>query len=461
MKLQAITAIVSATALAIGGLILAQPAAAFSQSEFQLPVPCGETWQGMTRWGHAGSSANGERALDLNWGSGAADSGKPVWASAGGTVTKAGGDVYNSVHIDHGGGWSTRYLHMRNLQVSFGQTVPQGYVIGDVSDAGSSGSYHLHYEQRLNNALQHVYLNGSKISYYFSSGGSNGYDYYSHNCPSQAPPTAPYERTYTDIIAPDIDGNGEAEIGLFRHESEDLDGDDEADGDTLVLYPGNSDGTLGSAVSVQGPTDGHTDLVYADLDGDGTDEVGYFHNELGRLHWRKPALASASWGTELSTLTGLGDWDNVLGADLDGDGDDEIGFVSFARGRMAWYEGTATGGLGGSYISAYDISTSWDAVVAGNLHTNTGDELYFARQENGATKTTTYYVRDDGTLSSAIQTGTISAGWMEFEAGQVVPGGLDEMLLYRPTDGMYAQYQMGSNTGQIGARIRDPYVIGR
>ena len=65
-----------------------------------------------------------------------APAGTPIYASAGGTVTKAGynkagaGTGYGySVIINHGGGYSSVYAHCLSLTVSAGQTVRQGQLI--------------------------------------------------------------------------------------------------------------------------------------------------------------------------------------------------------------------------------------------------------------------------------------------------------------------------------------------
>ena len=66
-----------------------------------------------------------------------APAGTPIYASAGGTVTKAGynkagaGTGYGySVIINHGGGYSSVYAHCLSLTISAGQTVKQGQLIG-------------------------------------------------------------------------------------------------------------------------------------------------------------------------------------------------------------------------------------------------------------------------------------------------------------------------------------------
>ena len=86
-----------------------------------------------------------------------APAGTPIYASAGGTITKAGynkagaGTGYGySVIINHGGGYSSVYAHCLSLTVSAGQTVKQGQLIGYVGSTGRSTGNHCHFEIRLN-----------------------------------------------------------------------------------------------------------------------------------------------------------------------------------------------------------------------------------------------------------------------------------------------------------------------
>ena len=77
-----------------------------------------------------------------------APQGTPILATAKGTVTFAGwmSGLGNTVEIDHGYGYVTRYGHASKLLVRRGQEVTRGEVIARVGSTGISTSPHLHYE---------------------------------------------------------------------------------------------------------------------------------------------------------------------------------------------------------------------------------------------------------------------------------------------------------------------------
>ena len=98
----------------------------------------------------------GHNGIDI---SGGGVAGKPIIASASGTVTVAefnNGGYGNYVVISHGfmnGSLvTTHYGHMMSYAVSVGQSVKQGDIIGYVGTTGASTGYHLHFEVRLNNS---------------------------------------------------------------------------------------------------------------------------------------------------------------------------------------------------------------------------------------------------------------------------------------------------------------------
>lgn len=81
----------------------------------------------------------------------AAPSGTPIYATADGRVEMAKwyGGYGNYVQIEHGGDVETRYGHMSRMNVSEGQPVKKGDLIGWVGSTGRSTGPHLHYEVRI------------------------------------------------------------------------------------------------------------------------------------------------------------------------------------------------------------------------------------------------------------------------------------------------------------------------
>ena len=88
----------------------------------------------------------GHKGVDL-----AAPTGTPIYATADGTVSRAGpfSSYGNYVSIEHGGKIQTRYAHMSRVAVAKGATVKKGDIIGYVGSTGRSTGPHLHYEVRI------------------------------------------------------------------------------------------------------------------------------------------------------------------------------------------------------------------------------------------------------------------------------------------------------------------------
>lgn len=77
-----------------------------------------------------------------------APKGAPVYATGDGRVSMAyfSGSYGNVIFIDHGFDYETRYAHLYKFNVTPGQFVKRGQLIGYVGNTGISVSPHLHYE---------------------------------------------------------------------------------------------------------------------------------------------------------------------------------------------------------------------------------------------------------------------------------------------------------------------------
>jgi murein DD-endopeptidase MepM/ murein hydrolase activator NlpD len=99
----------------------------------------------------------GHYALDI-----ADRSRPPVWSAASGTVVTASAGTWaggygNHVVVDHGNGLKTLYAHLGSVNVSSGQWVNQGDVLGMMGNTGrvyGSTGIHLHWEVHLNGVRQ-------------------------------------------------------------------------------------------------------------------------------------------------------------------------------------------------------------------------------------------------------------------------------------------------------------------
>lgn len=113
-----------------------------------------------------GASTN-HGGIDIN-----AGYGWDIFATESGKVIQAGpnGDGGNTVTIDHGNGYITKYMHAQSINVSVGQIVTKGQVIAGAGSTGVSTGPHLHFQ---------IEFNGQKIdplsfSYENGMGGDIG-----------------------------------------------------------------------------------------------------------------------------------------------------------------------------------------------------------------------------------------------------------------------------------------------
>ncbi|MFD0560121.1 peptidase M23-like protein [Stackebrandtia endophytica] len=167
LRISAVLALAASLALAVTMLIapgtaVADEVGVNAKPNFKLPFPCGQVWSGQTRTNHSP-----QPSIDFNR---ANDLGDPVVASAPGTVTtvgNTGGTSYGRyIIISHASGWSTVYAHLSAVNVSKGQKVGFGKVIGKVGSTGGSTGPHLHFEQRLNGSAVKIAFDGKQALYW-------------------------------------------------------------------------------------------------------------------------------------------------------------------------------------------------------------------------------------------------------------------------------------------------------
>lgn len=80
----------------------------------------------------------------------------PIYSTAPGVISYTGvrSGYGNTVEVDHGGGFKTRYAHLAGYNVSVGQRVTVGQRIASMGSTGRSTGPHLHYEVWVNGRAQ-------------------------------------------------------------------------------------------------------------------------------------------------------------------------------------------------------------------------------------------------------------------------------------------------------------------
>jgi hypothetical protein len=258
----------------VGALTLvavAFPAVADPVTYYQMPFPCGEKWTGTTRAHHSPSS----KAIDWNRPD---DLGDRVVASAPGTVTVAD-KINNSgygrwVTIDHGRNEKTLYAHLSAVNVTVGQRVDQGELIGLLGSTGNSSGPHLHFEERSGSSVVTPFFAGVRFVF--------GSTLTSKNC-VEVP------------MAVDWNGDGKAEPTVFRR----------ADPAAFRIYrSGRTPITKRYGTAADDPVPG-------DWDGNGTVNVGVRNPSSKTFTMRTPR-------GNVTLLFGLAT-DKPIAGDWDGD----------------------------------------------------------------------------------------------------------------------------------------------
>ena len=98
--------------------------------------------------------------------------GTDVYATGNGTVVKVGWETGygNTIEIDHGFGYLTRYAHLQGFNTKVGKKVVRGEIIGKVGSTGKSTGPHLHYEVHVKGQVV------NPVNYYFMDLSAEDYE---------------------------------------------------------------------------------------------------------------------------------------------------------------------------------------------------------------------------------------------------------------------------------------------
>jgi hypothetical protein len=304
---------------AIGGALAAlllglTPASGAEVPDWEAPFACGTEWSAGTRNGHSPTWFS----VDFNRED---DEGSAVLATAGGRVTSVqdlGNRSYGRyVVVDHGGGWTSLYAHLKKTWVSEGQWLDQGDFIGLLGTTGGSSGPHLHFEENLNRVNQHAWFHGTKLKY--------GSTIVAQGC--------------GDVPAVgDWNGDRVTDLGTLRRAA------------SPSFQRRLPDGTV-DVLPLGGPTDL---AITGDWDGNGVDDVGVW-SRLDR------AFLLRSGGGTVTRIRMGGRKDMPITGDWDGNGTTEVGTFRPARGvfRTRATDGAVTRFKFGN-VSSTAVTGDWD-----------------------------------------------------------------------------------------------------
>ena len=169
---------------------------------------------------------------------------EPVLAAAPGTVVIAGVDGVNSgfgetVTIDHGNGFTTRYAHLSQIWVQPGQVVGRGQQIGVSGNTGNSTGPHLHFGLYITNPWIAIDPWGWTGSFPDPWGAYDSGNYWLTGNPQNLGPSAPLAVTA-------VSGIGSAWVSWRPPAS---DGGSPISSYTIVSLPGQATATVGAGAT--------------------------------------------------------------------------------------------------------------------------------------------------------------------------------------------------------------------
>lgn len=356
-------------AVLLSGLPSTATGATPRNPDYEMPFPCGDTWNGSSRYNHSPSAW----AIDWN---GDRDLGAIMVAAAPGVVTSVvnlGDRSYGRyVVVDHGRGRTSLYAHLSAFWATQGQAVDQGTPLGLVGSSGGSSGPHLHFEERTNKSDHRAYFH--RRSFVMGTTAA------SRNC-GDMPVVGDWDRNGTTNVgvrrlstsprfALRRPGKAALSIRYGWRTDQPLSGDWDGDGTSEIgsRRPGLAAFVLrnrnGSIRKI--PMGRISDVgVTGDWNGDRRTDVGVW-----RPRTRVFTLRAANGSTRTVTLGSLGD--RPITGDWNGDGRTDLGVYS-ARTSTFRLRSVARNGAVNFTTVAWGLPTSlpvsgdWDGDGIGDI----------------------------------------------------------------------------------------------
>ncbi len=419
-----------------------------------------------------------------------------ILSTRAGTVLFAGWDTSgygNLVIIQYDNGEYGYYAHMRDntLNVSVGEEIGQGHILGDMGNTGFSTGRHLHYErriQRFGQTTSNTYI-------------PNFVGFFEPGSTTEPEPEIPFAKHdfNGDGISDVVVHNNTTQAGeisiWFMNENGDLgstkrtlplgwspdwkilSADVDVDGDKkgdIYLYNTVTnettfwlDNDLAGLNSVRGVTmpDGHQYQfgIVADINGDSRDEIGWYRESDNRLvfHCYDENAQYTGYSAVDSPDSGYSLFE---AGDFNNDGIEDLLMYNATTGGLYTDFYDSNGQVSSTLTHAtVSPSSGWRPAAVIDANNDGHDDLFFMRDRGDITQ---WQGNEDGSLSSVSYTNLpFNLGWELGSSGDFNGDGFEELSFYRPSDGRHtillngADGQFAGDASFIANQVPDWDII--
>ena len=213
--------------------------------------------------------------------------------------------------------------------------------------------------------------------------------------------------------AADLDGDGDLDVLVAKYWQ-----------DTVSWFE-NTDGlgSFGAEQTIHTEFGGVSSVVASDLDGDGDLDVVAAATDDHTVSWFENIDGLGSFGSEQEISSLSTNAIDVVTADIDGDGDQDVVSSNFGNGTVAWFENTGvTGVLHNDIDAEHDPMTAVlvTDVTDGLLVLNANGTFTYTPDGGFSGVDSFTYKANDGTVDSATVTVTLNVNSIDDETATVV-----------------------------------------